>query len=143
MNITFNCPNCGQYYNVSEESAGKTIKCIECKIDFLVPLTPAPSYLHQSYPPQYEYLQQDMEQDSGMRMLLPIGRSGFAIAAGYLGLFSITLFPAPFAIIFGILAIKDIKKHPEKHGLGRAYFGIFAGILAISIFLLNSMGVFA
>src|SRR4051812_21407307 len=30
----------------------------------------------------------DIGDDAGMRMLLPVGRSGWAIAAGYLGLFS-------------------------------------------------------
>lgn len=33
----------------------------------------------------------------GMRVLLPVGRSGWAIAAGYLGLFGLVLFPALIA----------------------------------------------
>ncbi len=32
-------------------------------------------------------------QDPGVRWLLPVGRSGWAIAAGYLGLFSFVCFP--------------------------------------------------
>jgi len=66
---------------------------------------------------------------AGMRMLLPVGRSVFAILAGYAGLFSLIFIGAPFALIFGILAIIDIKKHPEKHGMGRAIFGLVMGIL--------------
>jgi hypothetical protein len=64
-------------------------------------------------------------------MLLPVRRSGWAIAAGYLGL--LTLLPcfAPFAIITGILAIRDIKKNPGSHGMGRAIFGIVMGVLAL------------
>src|SRR3954471_11457956 len=31
----------------------------------------------------------DIGQNAGIRMLLPVGRSGWAIAAGYLGLFSV------------------------------------------------------
>ena len=62
-----------------------------------------------------------------MRMLLPVGRSRWAIAAGYAGLFSVLVFPAPIAVILAILAIRDIKNHPEKHGLGRAIFGLVMG----------------
>ena len=69
----------------------------------------------------------DMGQDAGMRMLLPVGRSALAIAAGYMGLFAILVLPAPFALLLGILAVRDIKKHPEKHGLGRAWFAIIIG----------------
>ncbi|MFY9825171.1 MAG: GYF domain-containing protein [Thermoanaerobaculia bacterium] len=65
--------------------------------------------------------------DPMMRMLLPVGRSGWAIAAGYLGLFSLLGIFAPIALIVGIVAVRDIKKHPEKHGLGRAWFGIVMG----------------
>lgn len=67
------------------------------------------------------------EPDAVMRMLLPVGRSGYAIAAGYLGLVSLLVIPAPLAIIFGILAILDIKKNTHKHGMGRAIFGIITG----------------
>jgi hypothetical protein len=50
--------------------------------------------------------------------------------AGYLGLFS--LFGgcvAPIAIIVSIIAIRDIKAHPEKHGMGRAITGLVLGII--------------
>ena len=66
---------------------------------------------------------------AGMRMLLPIGRSGWAIASGYLGLCSMLLVPGPFAVITGIVAIADIRRHPDRHGMGRAVFGIVAGSL--------------
>jgi hypothetical protein len=66
-------------------------------------------------------------------MMLPIGRSGFAIAAGYIALFSVLVIPAPFAILFGYLALRDIKRHPEKTGKGRAWFGIVMGVLVIVI----------
>ncbi len=64
-----------------------------------------------------------------MRMLLPVGRSWLAIVAGYLGLVSVLMCPAPIALAFGILAIRDIRKHPEKHGMGRAIFGVVMGVL--------------
>jgi hypothetical protein len=70
-----------------------------------------------------------MGQDAGMRMLLPVGRSGYAIIAGYLGLFSLLVFPAPLALIFGVLAVLHIKRDPTKHGMGRAIFAIVMGVL--------------
>jgi hypothetical protein len=67
--------------------------------------------------------------DPMMRMLLPVGRSGWAIAAGYLGLLSFLGIFAPAALVVGIVAVRDIGQHPEKHGLGRAWFGIVMGVL--------------
>lgn len=79
--------------------------------------------------------QKTMGDDANMRMLLPVGRSFWAIASGYFGLLSILLIFAPFALITGILAIMDIKKNPEKHGMGRAVFGIVMGALFSMILL--------
>ncbi len=62
-------------------------------------------------------------------MLIPVGRSGWAIAAGYLGLFSFVVLPAPISLIVALIAISDIRKNPEKHGMGRAIFGLVMGIL--------------
>ena len=72
--------------------------------------------------------------DPAMRWLIPIDRSGWAIAAGYLGLFSFFGgFLGPVAVIVSILAIRDIKKHPHRHGMGRAIFGLIAGIIGTII----------
>lgn len=79
------------------------------------------------------------EPSALMRMILPVGRSGTAIAAGYLGLFSVLLFFAPFALLFGILAVIDIKKHKEKHGMGRAIFGIVMGALFTLVLIFTGM----
>jgi hypothetical protein len=72
------------------------------------------------------------EPDFAMRMLMPVGRSGWAIAAGYLGLFSLVVLPAPLALIVSIIAIRDIRKSKKagkrKHGMGRAIFGLVVGI---------------
>ena len=64
-----------------------------------------------------------------MRMVLPVGRSGWAIAAGYMGLFSLLCVPGPIALILGVIAVIDIKRNPERHGMGRAIFGIIMGTL--------------
>jgi hypothetical protein len=77
-----------------------------------------------------------MGDDAGMRMLLPVGRSFWAIASGYFGLLSVLLIFAPFALITGILAVLDIKSNPEKHGMGRAIFGIVMGGLFSLILLM-------
>lgn len=65
-----------------------------------------------------------------MRMLLPVGRSGWAIAAGYAGLFALLIVPGPVALLLGIVAVRDLRRHPRKHGMGRAVFGIVAGAVA-------------
>ena len=75
-------------------------------------------------------------------MILPVGRSGLAIAAGYAGLLSILMFPAPIALLLGILAILDIRRNPEKHGMGRAVFAlIMGGIFSVLllVFILSSL----
>ncbi len=62
-----------------------------------------------------------------LRMVLPIGRSGWAIVAGYLGLFSVLFVFAPFALLAGVLGLREIKRKPELMGTGRAWFGIVMG----------------
>lgn len=70
--------------------------------------------------------------------LLPTGRSGWAIAAGYLGLFSLLLVPAPFALVAGVLGLRDIRRNPRLGGRGRAIFGIVMGSL-LSIALVGML----
>lgn len=77
-----------------------------------------------------------------MRMVMPVGRSGLAIAAGYLGLVSVVIpFAAPVALVVGILALRDLRRHPEKHGMGRAIFGVVMGglftILLVAILVIS------
>ena len=77
----------------------------------------------------------EIGDDLGMRMLLPVGRSGWAITAGYLGLISVLCIPSPFALIAGILAIREMRRDPKKHGMGRAVFGIvMGGIGTLTVF---------
>lgn len=85
------------------------------------------------------------EDDLGMRMLIPVGRSAWAIAAGYLGIFALVILPAPLALIISIIAIRDLRKSRNsttpKYGMGRAVFGLVMGILGtivIVLILLNS-----
>lgn len=85
------------------------------------PLPAMPGYAQQA--------PRDLGQDAGMRVLLPVGRSGWAIAAGYLGLFSVLGIFGPFALICGIMALREMKRKPQLHGAGRAWFGIIMGLL--------------
>jgi predicted RNA-binding Zn-ribbon protein involved in translation (DUF1610 family) len=84
-----------------------------------------------------ETIRKDIGDDAGIRLLLPVGRSGWAIAAGYLGLISVLVFPAPFALLAGILAIRDMRRDPSKHGMGRAVFGIVMGAIGTAFLLLG------
>ena len=65
----------------------------------------------------------------GMNLLLPMGpQSGLAMAAGYVGLFSLLLWLiAPIGVILGVLGLRDIRANPGKHGKGRAITGIVCG----------------
>ncbi|BCX47558.1 hypothetical protein HAHE_14660 [Haloferula helveola] len=80
-----------------------------------------------------------MGDDVGMRMLLPVGRSGWAIAAGYLGLISLVIVPAPLALIVSIVAVRDIQKSRRtgkpKHGMGRVIFWLIMGGLGTVVLL--------
>ncbi len=104
----------------------------------------SPSPPKQSSLPPSLPKQKSLGDDVGMRMLLPVGRSGWAIAAGYLGLFGLIVFPAPLALIVSVIAIRDILKSKNsskpKRGLGRAIFGLIVGIVgtAALIFILSN-----
>jgi hypothetical protein len=88
-------------------------------------------------PPQLPPAQKSMGQDAGVRLLLPVGRSVWAIMAGYFGLLSIIPIFAIPALVCGFVAIADIKKSATspnpKHGMGRAVFGIIMGFVGIGI----------
>ena len=94
-----------------------------------MPVSPPLAYAHPAPYPQPP----DIGQDAGMRLLIPVGRSGWAIAAGYLGLISILILPAPFALIISIIAIRDIRRNPKHHGMGRAVFGLIMGALGTAV----------
>ncbi len=81
--------------------------------------------------------------DRVVRMLLPVGRSGWAIAAGYAGLFAVLIIPAPLALLLGILAVRDLRRHRDKHGLGRAVFGIVMGSLGTLLLALVLISIVA
>jgi hypothetical protein len=96
------------------------------------PVPPRPSAFPAPAPvPAYAPQPRPTAPNGCLALVVPVGRSGWAIAAGYFGLLSILVLPAPFAIWFGVLALRDIKKNPEKMGMVRAWFGILAGSFVI------------
>lgn len=54
-------------------------------------------------------------------------RSSIAAIAGYLGVFSIVPGVGLLAMLAGLLAVRDIRRHPQKQGIGRARFAIAVG----------------
>lgn len=92
-------------------------------------------------PPQLPPTQaSNIGDNAGVRMLIPVGRSGWAIAAGYLGLFAFLILPAPLALLVSLVAIFDIRKSKgsgkPKHGMGRAIFGLIIGALGTFVLII-------
>jgi hypothetical protein len=92
------------------------------------------SPLGYARPNQTQAAPQGIGADAGMRMILPVGRSGWAIAAGYLGLLSLgCFFLSPVAIVCSVMAMRDMKLHPERHGMGRVITGFVLGGIGMII----------
>ena len=86
-----------------------------------------------SVPPQEQAYPRPMggpvdANNDPLRFVVPLNPSAWAVAAGYVGLISVLMIPAPLAIILGIVAMRDLKNHPEKTGQGRAIFALIMGI---------------
>jgi len=124
--IEFSCPHCNATREISPQYAGQSGPCAQCGNTITIPGD-------MPHVPQCQ--NRDSEPDAATRMLIPVGRSLWAIAAGYLGLFSLIPIIAPLAILVSIIAIISIKKNPKLHGMGRAIFGLVMGCL-MSAFLL-------
>lgn len=72
--------------------------------------------------------------DAAMRALLPVGRSGWAIAAGYLGLIGAVAFPlAPLALLCAELGRRSIEADSHKHGMGRVVIGYLGGVIGLLV----------
>lgn len=67
--------------------------------------------------------------------LAPRPRSGLAVMAGYLGLCSIIILPAPIALALGVLALRDLKRRPHLSGRAGAIFGIVMGALGTLVLI--------
>jgi len=75
--------------------------------------------------------------DPAMRALVPVGRSGYAIAAGYLGLLGIIVpLLGVVAIVMAWKGMKEIQQDPEKTGMGRVWVGFICGGIGTLISLM-------
>lgn len=78
---------------------------------------------------QYAH-QRPAEKDPGfLKYVVPLRASPWAIIASYLGLVSVLLVFAPFALLTGILALNQINNSDKYDGKGRAWFGVIMGAL--------------
>ncbi len=136
MSVAFTCPHCGKTSSVSEEYVGRTGPCGACGNTITItesanPFRDASGHSGWEFGPP----EPDTEDTLAMRMLLPVGRSPWAIAAGYAGLFSLLLLPAPIAFVLSLIAISHVRGHPNRHGMGRAVFGLVMGSLGSIILI--------
>ncbi|MFO0871606.1 MAG: DUF4190 domain-containing protein [Pirellulales bacterium] len=127
------CPACGV------PTADGITNCPRCGASLASPANPfaerpVPPYGTvppgaNPYPPPGSY--PTTTDDAALRMIAPINVSAWAVAAGYLGLVSpICLgFTGPFAILTGILALREIKRNPQVGGKVRSIVGIVFGAL--------------
>ncbi len=114
MEETKACPFCAETIQAAAQV------CRHCKSD-LRPGAPPPGA------PEPAPAGPKIGDDAGMRLLLPVGRSGWAIAAGYLGLFSFLVIFAPICLIVSIVAAVQLRRNKELHGWGRTIFGLVMG----------------
>jgi hypothetical protein len=76
--------------------------------------------------------------DDVLPWLIPSGRSGWAIASGYLGL--LALFPlvglvfGPAAVVTGVVALRQCRRDARRKGRGRAVFGIVTGVIGTLVY---------
>ena len=82
---------------------------------------------------------QDIGQNAGVRLLVPVGRCGYAIAAGYLALLSLLPFVgvalALASIVLGVIAHRRIRRDPQLHGMGRVIFAYVMSGIVLAFYL--------
>ena len=91
-------------------------------------------------PPGEPICEAPLGDSVGMRMILPVGRAWQAIVAGYLGLLSVLPGFGVLALIFGIWAVKVIRRDPKRHGMVRAIFGIVMGLAGTALYAIGLWG---
>ena len=62
-----------------------------------------------------------------LSVLIPVDTPWAAIAAGYAGLFSVLVLPAPVALALGAIGLAQISRRPGSRGRVRCWVGIVLG----------------
>jgi len=83
-------------------------------------------------PVETEMYAQQLSEDT---WIIPSRTSGWAIAAGYVGMFAVLFFPAPIALLLGWMALWDCDER-SLEGKGRAIFAIVMGAVFSLLLLL-------
>ena len=115
MPISVACPTCGAYYTLTDDMAGREVRCSNCQAVIDVPTVGAGQ-------PVWPYAPTSQVRPQP---------GGLAITSLVLGILSLILF-GPLAgipaIILGIIALKRIRQRPaEVGGNGLAIAGIATG----------------
>jgi hypothetical protein len=66
--------------------------------------------------------------------------SGWAVAAFAVGLMGIFILPAPFAVVFAVLAFREIRRDPGKRGMVLAIIGLVLGVAGSILLFLVCLG---
>ena len=135
MMTQITCPACQQVCQYDSTQVQSQVVCPTCQgiinlqpnqNPFTVPAATAVG----PQQPRYPSPSQSGTTDPALRYVVPVDVTPLALIAGYLGLFSLIIFPAPLALILGIVAIRQIKKsNGQLHGLGRAWFAVIMGAI--------------
>lgn len=101
---------------------------LDAAVAFEPPSPPPPSIDTSAFPPAWtQPIVEDQTSTEPVQAKPP--RSSVAAIAGYLGIFSIIPLVGLLAMVAGMLAIRDIRRHPQKQGIGRARFAIAIGVV--------------
>ena len=89
-----------------------------------------------AYAPYPGHLPPVAPRDRTLEWLIPVGRTGLSIAAGYAGIVALFIFYlAPGALVLGVLALRGLRDSPLG-GRGRAWFAVIAGSLGSALLAL-------
>ena len=99
---------------------------LDVPVAFEPPSPPPPPVDASAFPPAWtQPIVEDQASAEPVEAKPP--RSSIAAIAGYLGIFSIVPVVGLLAMLAGLLAVRDIRRHPQKQGIGRARFAIAVG----------------
>jgi hypothetical protein len=110
--------------------------------------TVLPGYaaMPSGYPAQLAYASNPgpvTTRDRSVEWLIPVGRTGLSIGAGYAGLVALLCFYfAPIALVLGVLALRGLRDSPLG-GRGRAWFATIVGglgTLLLAVLIVMSVG---